>query len=174
MDTELLETLGRIAAALERLAPPPPDRADLHAADAFVWHPADGALVPVPEVSRVGIEMLHGIDRQKTLVLDNTMRFAAGLLGPATQFLPLVLIFGVFYFLLIRPQQTRQKELKASLAALRRGDRVVTAGGILGTVQRVKEGSDEIEVDIAPNVRVTVLRDTITTIVKPVAANDTK
>ena len=98
----------------------------------------------------------------------------AGLLGPATQFLPLVLIFGVFYFLLIRPQQTRQKELKASLAALRRGDRVVTAGGILGTVQRVKEGSDEIEVDIAPNVRVTVLRDTITTIVKPVAANDTK
>jgi predicted AAA+ superfamily ATPase len=79
MDTELLETLGRIAAALERLAPPPPDRADLHAADAFVWHPADGTLVPVPEVSRVGIEMLHGIDRQKTLVLDNTMRFAAGL-----------------------------------------------------------------------------------------------
>ena len=82
----------------------------------------------------------------------------AGLLGPATQFLPLVLIFAVFYFLLIRPQQTRQKELKASLAALRRGDRVVTAGGILGTVQRVKEGSDEIEVDIAPNVRVKVVR----------------
>ena len=98
----------------------------------------------------------------------------AGLLGPATQFLPLVLIFAVFYFLLIRPQQTRQKELKATIAGLRRGDRVVTAGGILGTVQRVKEGSDEIEVDIAPNVRVTVLRDTITTVVKPVVANDTK
>lgn len=98
----------------------------------------------------------------------------AGLLGPATQFLPLVLIFAVFYFLLIRPQQTRQKELKASLAGLRRGDRVVTAGGILGTVQRVREGSDEIDVDIAPNVRVTVLRDTISTVLKPAAANDTK
>lgn len=98
----------------------------------------------------------------------------AGLLGGATQFLPLVLIFGVFYFLLIRPQQTRQKEMKAMLAALRRGDRVVTAGGILGTVQRVKEGADEVEVDIAPNVRVTVMRDTISTVLKPAVANDTK
>ena len=97
-----------------------------------------------------------------------------GLLGGATQFLPLVLIFGVFYFLLIRPQQTRAKQMKAMLAALRRGDRIVTAGGILATVQRVKEGSDEIEVDIAPNVRVTVIRDTITTVLKPVVANDAK
>lgn len=99
---------------------------------------------------------------------------AAGLLGPAVQFLPLILIFGVFYFLLIRPQQTRQREVKASLAAIRRGDRVITAGGILATVQRVKEGSDEVEVEIAPNVRVIVLRDTISSVVKPVAANDTK
>ena len=98
----------------------------------------------------------------------------SGLLGPAVQFLPLVLIFGVFYFLLIRPQQTRQREVKASLSALRRGDRVVTAGGILATVQRVKEGSDEIEVEIAPNVRVTVLRDTISSVMKQVVANDTK
>jgi len=98
----------------------------------------------------------------------------SGMLGPATQFLPLVLIFAVFYFLLIRPQQTRQKELKSMIAALRRGDRVVTAGGILGSVARVKEGSDEVEVDIAPNVRVTVLRDTITTVLKPAVANDTK
>lgn len=99
---------------------------------------------------------------------------ASGLLGPAVQFLPLILIFGVFYFLLIRPQQTRQREVKASLAAVRRGDRVITAGGILATVQRVKEGSDEIEVEIAPNVRVIVLRDTISSVVKPVVANDTK
>src|ERR1700709_1609195 len=98
----------------------------------------------------------------------------AGMLGPATQFLPLVLIFAVFYFLLIRPQQTRQKELKTMIAAVRRGDRVGTAGGILGTVQRVKEGSDEIEVEIAPNVRVTVLRDTISSVIKPAVANDTK
>ncbi len=98
----------------------------------------------------------------------------AGLMGSVTQFLPLILIFGVFYFLLIRPQQTRAKQMKAMLLALRRGDRIVTAGGILGTVQRVKDGSDEIEVDIAPNVRVTVIRDTITTVLKPVAANDVK
>ena len=99
---------------------------------------------------------------------------AAGLVGPALQFLPLILIFGVFYFLLIRPQQTRQKELKTSLAAIRRGDRIVTAGGILGTVQRVKEGSNEVEVEIAPNVRVIVIRETITSVLKPVAANDPK
>ena len=99
---------------------------------------------------------------------------AAGLMATATQFLPLVLIFGVFYFLLIRPQQTRQKEMKAMLSALRRGDRVVTAGGILATVQKVREGSNEVEVEIAPNVRVTVLRDTISSVVKPVVANDTK
>ncbi len=98
---------------------------------------------------------------------------AAGMMGAATQFLPLVLIFGVFYFLLIRPQQTRAKEMKAMLLALRRGDRVVTAGGILATVQRVKEGSDEVEVEIAPTVRVMVMRDTISSVVKPVVANDT-
>ena len=73
------DVLTRIAEALERLAPPPPSRPDLSAADAFVWHPGDGRLAPVPEVSRVGIELLHGVERQKRLVLDNTLRFAAGL-----------------------------------------------------------------------------------------------
>ncbi len=101
----------------------------------------------------------------------------AGMLGGASQFLPLLLIFGVFYFLLIRPQQQRQKETKAMLSALKRGDRVVTGGGILGTVQRVPPDKDgkpasEVEVEIAPNLRVTVLRDTITSVLRPVAAND--
>jgi preprotein translocase subunit YajC len=100
-----------------------------------------------------------------------------------TQFLPLIAIFGVFYFLLIRPQQQKQKELRATIAGVRRGDRVVTGGGILGTVQRVpmiqdKDGkqvpSQEIEVEIAKDIRVIVLRDTITTVLKPVAANDAK
>ncbi len=99
---------------------------------------------------------------------------ASSMLASYSQFLPLILIFGVFYFLLIRPQQTRQKEMKAMLTALCRGDRVVTGGGILGTVQRVKEGSDEIEVEVAPNVRVTVLRETISSVLKTVVANDTK
>ena len=71
--------LARIADALDRLAPPPPGKPDLHAADAFVWHPHDGRLQPVPAVSRVDIALLHGVDRQKALVLENTRRFAAGL-----------------------------------------------------------------------------------------------
>jgi preprotein translocase subunit YajC len=80
----------------------------------------------------------------------------------------------VFYFILIRPQQQKQKALKASLSSIKRGDRVVTAGGILGTVQKTREGTNEIEVEIAPNVRVTVLRETISNIVKPTVANDVK
>jgi preprotein translocase subunit YajC len=79
------------------------------------------------------------------------------------QFLPLVLIFVVFYFLLIRPQQTKQKQHKAMLDALRRGDRVVTGGGILASVARVVN-ADEVELDIATNVRVRVLRSTITSV----------
>ncbi len=107
----------------------------------------------------------------------------SALLGSATQFLPLVLIFAVFYFLLIRPQQQKQKEARAMLSAIKRGDRVVTGGGILGTVQRVpmvqdKDGkqvaSNEIEVEIAPNLRVTVLRDTISSVIKPTVANDSR
>jgi preprotein translocase subunit YajC len=88
-----------------------------------------------------------------------------GLLDQNTlvQFLPLVLIFVVFYFLLIRPQQTKQKQHKTMLEALRRGDRVVTGGGILATVSRVVN-PEEVEVDIAPNVRVRVMRNTITSV----------
>ena len=98
-----------------------------------------------------------------------------GSLSSVGQFLPLVLIFAVFYFLLIRPQQQKQKEMKRALSAIRRGDRVVTGGGVLATVQRVREGSNEIELEIAPNVRVTVLRDTIASVLKPAAAaNDPK
>jgi len=90
------------------------------------------------------------------------------------QFLPLVLIFVVFYFLLIRPQQTKQKQHKTMLEALRRGDRVVTGGGILATVARVVS-PDEVELDLAPNVRVKVLRSTITSVLTkpdPTAARE--
>ena len=97
----------------------------------------------------------------------------SGLLGNAGQFLPLVLIFGVFDFLLIRPQQQKAKEAKRMLAELKRGDRVVTGGGILGTVTKPPRAEDrEIEVEFAPNMRVTVLRETISSVVKPQAAND--
>lgn len=76
-------------------------------------------------------------------------------------FLPLILIFLIMYFLLIRPQQKKLKEHKAMVEALRRGDKVLTAGGIVGKVASV--GADNmIEVEIAPNVKVQVMRHTIT------------
>jgi preprotein translocase subunit YajC len=90
------------------------------------------------------------------------------------QFLPLVLIFVVFYFLLIRPQQRKQKEHRGMLDTLRRGDRVVTGGGIIGTVNKVTS-ADEVEIDIATGVRVRVVRSTITNVVAkpdPAAARE--
>ena len=69
------------------------------------------------------------------------------------QFLPIILIFAVFYFLLIRPQQ-QQKTLKARLAAVKRNDRVVTGGGIIGIVVKAQDGQSEIEVEIATGVKV--------------------
>jgi preprotein translocase subunit YajC len=83
--------------------------------------------------------------------------------GALIQFLPLVLIFVVFYFLLIRPQQRKAKDQKTMLDALRRGDRVVTGGGIIGTVARA-DNPEEVTVDIADNVRVRVLRSTIASV----------
>ncbi|MCF3945211.1 preprotein translocase subunit YajC [Acidiphilium sp. AL] len=77
---------------------------------------------------------------------------------------PLVLIVVVFYFILIRPQQQQAKTQKTRLAAIRRGDRVVTGGGIIGQVAKAAEGAEEIEVDLAPNLRVTVLRSTISSV----------
>ncbi|MGE0718195.1 MAG: preprotein translocase subunit YajC [Alphaproteobacteria bacterium] len=84
---------------------------------------------------------------------------------------PLVLIFVVFYFLLIRPQQKRMKDHKAMLGTLRRGDKVVTGGGIIGTVARVPT-DDEVAVDIADGVRVRVLRSTITSVLTKAAGED--
>jgi preprotein translocase subunit YajC len=86
--------------------------------------------------------------------------------------LPLVLIFVVFYFLLIRPQQKKMKDHREMLGQLKRGDRVVTAGGIVATITKVKDGSDELEAEIAPNVKVTVVRGTIGSVLRPEAAND--
>ena len=89
----------------------------------------------------------------------------AGPLAGIIQFAPLIAIFALAYFMILRPQQTKQKELRTQLAALKRNDRVVTGGGILGTVTRVRDDSNEVEVEIAPNVRVLVARETINTVV---------
>lgn len=78
--------------------------------------------------------------------------------------LPLILIFVVFYFLLIRPQQKKMKEHKAMLEAVRRGDKVVTGGGIIGTVTKVIN-DDEVQVEIADDVKVRVQRGMIASII---------
>ncbi|MEY4858225.1 MAG: preprotein translocase subunit YajC [Pseudomonadota bacterium] len=97
---------------------------------------------------------------------------AGGTAAVVMQLLPLILIFVVFYFLLIRPQQKKMKEHREMLGQLKRGDRVVTAGGIVATITNVKDGSDEIEAEIAPNVKVMVVRGTIGSVLRPEAAND--
>jgi preprotein translocase subunit YajC len=80
------------------------------------------------------------------------------------QFIPLILIFAIMYFLLIRPQQKKLKEHKAMVAALRRGDQVITQGGLIGKVSKVKDES-EIEVELAEGVKVRVVRHTIAQVV---------
>ncbi len=89
---------------------------------------------------------------------------AAGGAGSAfASFVPLILIFAIMYFLLIRPQQKKLKEHQAMVAAVRRGDQVVTQGGVIGKVTKVKEdGSNEVEVEIAEGVKVRVIKSTIT------------
>ena len=88
------------------------------------------------------------------------------------QFAPLVLMFGVFYVLLIMPSQKQQKQLTARLSTIKRGDKVVTAGGIVGVVKKAADGADQVDVEIAPNVIVAVVRSTITSVLTPEPAND--
>lgn len=76
------------------------------------------------------------------------------------QFIPLILIFAIMYFLLIRPQQKKMKEHQKMVENLRRGDRVVTQGGMIGKVTKVKE-DNELEIEVAPEVRVTVIKSTV-------------
>ena len=73
------------------------------------------------------------------------------------QFIPLILIFVIFYFFLIRPQQKKMKDHKAMVAALKRGDKIVTTGGIIGTVERVLE-DDKVEVSISDSVTVEIVK----------------
>ena len=75
------------------------------------------------------------------------------------QFIPLILIFVIFYFFLIRPQQKKVKEHKLMVESLKRGDKVVTSGGIVGSVERIID-SEKVEISIAENVKVEVVRST--------------
>ncbi len=180
----------RIAEALERLAPPPPQANDLSAADAFVWNGERLALEPVPAVNRVALDLLQGIDQVRGILLDNTRRFAAGL--PANNAL-LWGSRGMGKSSLVKAVHAAvNDERPASLALIEihredvrtlpqllgslRGDTVITAGGIVGRVAKVGD-QDEILVEIADNVRVRVIRSTISSVMgktEPVAAESAK
>ena len=90
---------------------------------------------------------------------------AAGAAGPSllAQLPFFIAIFAIFYFLLIRPQQKKLKEHQAMVDALRRGDQVVTAGGLVGKVTKVRDDG-EVEVEVAPDVNVRVVKHTIQTV----------
>lgn len=85
----------------------------------------------------------------------------AGALG---QFVPLILIFAIMYFLLIRPQQKKLKDHQKMVEGLSRGDQVVTQGGLIGKVTKVKD-NNEIEVEVADGVKVRVVQSTITSVI---------
>lgn len=80
------------------------------------------------------------------------------------QIIPFLLVFLIMYFLLLRPQQQRLKQHQAMLSALRRGDQVVTGGGIIGKVTKVKDTEDEVEVEIASGTIVRIRRSTIASV----------
>lgn len=84
---------------------------------------------------------------------------SGGFAALALQFAPLILIFAIFYVLMIRPQQKRMADQRAAINAVKKGDTVVTAGGKIGKV--TKTSDDEVEVEIAPNVRVRVVKSTL-------------
>ena len=76
------------------------------------------------------------------------------------QFIPLILIFVIFYFFLIRPQQKKVKEHKLMVASLKRGDEVVTSGGVIGRIERIL-GNDKVDLSISENVTIQVVQSTI-------------
>ena len=80
------------------------------------------------------------------------------------QFIPLILIFAIMYFLLVRPQQKKLKEHQGMVAALRRGDQVVTQGGLIGKVSKIKDDK-EIEVELGEGIKVRVVRATIVQVI---------
>jgi preprotein translocase subunit YajC len=99
---------------------------------------------------------------------------AAPTVSPLVQFLPFILIFVIMYFLLIRPQQKRMKEHRAMIEAIKKGDRIVTAGGLIAKVTGVgADDSDEITGEIAQGVKVQIVRSTVTAVLSKTAPANT-
>ncbi|GMG82255.1 preprotein translocase subunit YajC [Paralimibaculum aggregatum] len=96
----------------------------------------------------------------------------AGAMGGLAGIIPFILMFVIFYFLLIRPQQKRMKEHKKMVENLRRGDQVVTAGGMIAKVTKVMD-DDEVEVQIAEGVKIRIVKSTVSAVLsKTEPAND--
>jgi preprotein translocase subunit YajC len=118
-------------------------------------------------MGRAWLQSSHGAEQrsEQTMFISQAWAQAAG--GGSSDFLvqlfPLVLIFIVFYFLLIRPQQSKMKQQREMLSGVKRGDRVVTGGGIIGLVTKVV-GENELQVELAEGVRVRIIKQTITDI----------
>ena len=89
------------------------------------------------------------------------------------QFVPLILIFAIMYFLLIRPQQKKMKEHRAMVEAVRKGDQVITQGGLIGKISRVKD-ADEVELEIASGVKVRLVKSTIAQVLSKTEPADSK
>lgn len=87
-----------------------------------------------------------------------------GLLGSSSMFIPLILMFIIMYFLVLRPQRQQMKKQQEMLNAVRRGDTVVTGGGLVGKVAKVYDDAGELDVDLAEGVRVRVVRSTLATV----------
>ena len=107
-------------------------------------------------------------------ILVSTLAAAAPSGGAAffVQMFPLLLIFVIFYFLMIRPQQKRVKEHQANIASVKKGDEVITGGGLRGRATKVTD--EEVEIEIAQGVRVRAVKSTLTQVLKPATkpAND--
>ena len=95
------------------------------------------------------------------MIISPAYAQAAGGAGGLSSLLPFLLIFVVFYFFLIRPQQKRAKEHREMVNNVKRGDKIVTSGGLLGTVSKSVEGQESVEVEIAKDVKVSVMRTMI-------------
>jgi preprotein translocase subunit YajC len=106
------------------------------------------------------VQLFYYGDFQKMLISPAFAQSAGGG-GDLTSLLPFVLIFVVFYFFLIRPQQKRAKEHREMVSQLRRGDKVITSGGLVGTVTKSVDDQETVEVEIAKDVRVNIMRTMI-------------
>ena len=109
---------------------------------------------------------------QPMLMMQTTTGQAGGAMGAFVSFFPFIAIFVIFYFLMIRPQQQRVKQHQAAINAVKKGDDVITGGGIRGRVTKVTD--DEAEVEIAQGVKIRVIKSTISQVLSPITspAND--